>query len=607
MFKKAFHTKPQSQVRSSDRRRLRTELLAEFPGATEEAVQELVPVKEGKDGGEVSVSKFIAHSGEQGTLYSVDGQPILWKDLDDCIYPTVYTLWKIPGMLPTIVTHGPVLQKLFDGADLMLPGVVVPVEGFGNFQYGDLAAVTVRGSLIPMAVGTMATSSDAIKENGYAMRGKAIHVLHTFGDQLWAHGDKSEPPEFLEYGDTSGSWSEVSYDPSAATSPATELLQSVESLSTDDGASIGSPKAVVQKPTPQKEDTIAVSQSTTAEMDHVLEEALFTVLKSRLPDDPKILPMTSSLLYSSYILPSRPLGTHLDIKHSSYKKVGKFLKAMEKRGLMKLKERGGETILMSVNRQHPQILDFAAPPKVAGDGSPTKDVSASTNGTDGATHASRNAPNGKTPGGAVMSIIKLYKASAKQERLFEEIGRSKDTLYTAADVRETINEYATSKKLVDPKNPRLVRMDPYIVDAILNKDEYNTIDYLERDAIVTRLMQKMQPFHELRAPGLEPEFRKGSPKSIQIIVEQRQGRKSVTRLSGMEAFLINPEDLAGHLKIRCASSTSVTPLPAKANTTPFYEVMVQGSKVKEVCAVLEKEYGVPFTGGNSRFVEILRR
>lgn len=36
-------------------------------------------------------------------------------------------LWKIPNMLPTFYTYGPVSQKLITGADLMLPGIIIPV------------------------------------------------------------------------------------------------------------------------------------------------------------------------------------------------------------------------------------------------------------------------------------------------------------------------------------------------------------------------------------------------------------------------------------------------------------------------------------------------
>jgi translation initiation factor 2D len=52
--------------------------------------------------------------------------------------------------------------------------------------------------------------------------------------------------------------------------------------------------------------------------------------------------------------------------------------------------------------------------------------------------------------------------------------------------------------------------------------------------------------------------RKGKPPKINIVLEKRQGRKTVTRCWGLEAFFINPNELAEELRNTCASSTSVT-------------------------------------------------
>ena len=43
------------------------------------------------------------------------------------------------------------------------------------------------------------------------------------------------------------------------------------------------------------------------------------------------LPMDSGAFYSNCLLPCRPEGVVVDIKKSSYKKLGKFLAVMEAR------------------------------------------------------------------------------------------------------------------------------------------------------------------------------------------------------------------------------------------------------------------------------------
>lgn len=39
-------------------------------------------------------------------------------------YPTVYALWHLPDMVRAVNVHPPVSEFIFNGADLMLPGVV---------------------------------------------------------------------------------------------------------------------------------------------------------------------------------------------------------------------------------------------------------------------------------------------------------------------------------------------------------------------------------------------------------------------------------------------------------------------------------------------------
>ena len=46
----------------------------------------------------------------------------------------------------------------------------------------------------PLAVGRMAVHADELKEG---TKGKAVHILHTFGDSLWDMGSRIEPPEVI--------------------------------------------------------------------------------------------------------------------------------------------------------------------------------------------------------------------------------------------------------------------------------------------------------------------------------------------------------------------------------------------------------------------------
>ena len=85
---------------------------------------------------------------------------------DKIFFPTVYTLWKYPQLLPFLTTWTPVMQRIANGADLMLPGVITDEEkGMraycdGRLAKGDLVSINLHTNRAPVAVGTAWLSSE---------------------------------------------------------------------------------------------------------------------------------------------------------------------------------------------------------------------------------------------------------------------------------------------------------------------------------------------------------------------------------------------------------------------------------------------------------------
>jgi predicted ribosome-associated RNA-binding protein Tma20 len=80
-----------------------------------EDCQNLLPEK-----GNVTVTKLISKT----LVYSVDNIPYFFDALGrNDLYPTIFSLFKYPSMLRSIVIYEPVAEYLLNGADLMLPGV----------------------------------------------------------------------------------------------------------------------------------------------------------------------------------------------------------------------------------------------------------------------------------------------------------------------------------------------------------------------------------------------------------------------------------------------------------------------------------------------------
>uniref|UniRef100_A0A8C8Z2G3 Eukaryotic translation initiation factor 2D n=1 Tax=Prolemur simus TaxID=1328070 RepID=A0A8C8Z2G3_PROSS len=180
MFAKVFRVKSNTAIKGSDRRKLRADVAAAFPTLGTDQVSELVPGKE-----ELNIVKLYAHRGEAVTVYVSGGNPILFE-LEKNLYPTVYTLWSYPDLLPTFTTWPLVLEKLAGGADLMLPGLVVPPAGLPQVQKGDLCAIALVGNRAPVAIGVAAMSTAEMLTSG--LKGRGFSVLHTYQDHLCPEG-----------------------------------------------------------------------------------------------------------------------------------------------------------------------------------------------------------------------------------------------------------------------------------------------------------------------------------------------------------------------------------------------------------------------------------
>eukprot|EP00966_Prymnesium_polylepis_P055772 1289984-Prymnesium_polylepis.1 len=99
-------------------------------------------------------------------------------------------------MMPELVTHGPVSKFLIpkersSGADMMLPGVIVPDEGLGQFGVGQKRCIRVQGNAMPIGVGKMLVSDGDVTAKG--MKGKGMAVLHVYRDSLWTHAGRKIP------------------------------------------------------------------------------------------------------------------------------------------------------------------------------------------------------------------------------------------------------------------------------------------------------------------------------------------------------------------------------------------------------------------------------
>ncbi|CAH3156749.1 unnamed protein product [Pocillopora meandrina] len=590
MFHKPFRVKSNTAIRGSDRRKLRSDVSNAFPNLSQDKITEIIPNKE-----EISVMRVMTHSGQNVTVFCLSGEPIFFE-VEKKVFPTVYTLWKFPDLLLSFKTWPPVFEKLQGGADLMLPGVILPSEGLsavGRFERGTLCSVCLKGNRAPVAIGTTLVSSKDLLEDG--LRGKGVKIEHVYLDLLWAHGSKTQLPQLeeinaeAEIADVNDHMQELS-------------LNETEDINQKEVEETESSDSFAQKDN-EKEDDISVEESDGTDpvatsaanadsneveqeflesenetnsqdkllenMDDLLEYCFFCALLRMKKVE---LPVLTSTFFRSYLLPSRPEGKSLDIKKSSYKKLSKFLQCMQERGLISVQEASkGVDHITSITWDNPELKDFKA----------NAPVFESVNEKVSSTSSCSTEPP---------CIEELFSVSAALLPIFSEFGFRKNDVLNHAGVRTTMTNYVKAHNLVSNEDKRVVVLDPSLTKILLNKNE--NIEVLPWDRLFERVSSKMNNCHRITLPGQEPIVRKGKIESIEIKVEQRMGNKKVTLIRNLESYGIDPQEFAHNVQIKAASSTSVSQLPGK-HTTPGLQVLVQGNQVDILAKFLLDEYKIP--------------
>ncbi|KAF7329716.1 Eukaryotic translation initiation factor SUI1 family protein [Mycena kentingensis (nom. inval.)] len=562
MFKKPFSSlKTSSPLRGSERKKLKQRAISTFNLSAEDA-DALVP-----DG--ILSMKCTTHLDEQGVVYlSPDGDP-LWftvgRNTDDLV-PTIYTLWKRRNLIPFVSTPAPVIPVLVGGADLMIPGVVHLSPSLSEGQLVSVCQYTRAGNALspPLVVGRMALSGDQI-QSGRQEKGKAVYTLHTWKDHLWDMGSKGDMPESL---------------PMDTDAEPDSTIPDAPSPPTLDSLTVNDPVA---------------SPLTPADVSTLLHNALLQALSTDLPA--ASFPISSSVFYSTYILPCRPAYPELvlqreitdaevTIKTSSHKSLTAFLKAAEKAGLLTTKAPPkSDLVVTAVNATHPSVeahRKFAT----------VKDVE-----TTAAKKAAREEQKreAEAESGHWVVVRELWKPHVKSLALFEAAGGNTKTLYEATEVRSLLNAYITANALVNPREQAYINLDALLTDTIAAKGKKGKEiaapeEFMKREELTKRVLEQMQAWHEIIAPGKDAVTKKGALKPIQVVMKMRQGRRPSTLISGFEPFLVvSADDMAEDLRKICAGATSVAPCPGNA---PGHEVLVQGKQQKAVSDYL-LEKGVP--------------
>ncbi len=665
MFKKKPQIKNLSPLRSSDRRRLADQIIADYhvpvPSASAsdnanttaapQSFEQEAPIAPNLTSIRASLipesclsARFTTHAGANATLVSgtvyVGAHPgleerILWIQYgkDPKLYPTVYSCWQNPGLVPLLHTQDFVVEKLQTGADLMTPGLVGGPPWPEAAKQGAVVAVAGLGrESVPMCVGVCKVDISAL-ERVQGLKGAAVEGLHWVGDEIWSWSQTGSggraPPSRIEGWDEKTSeledgMNEVSLD---------DEDDEEDEMQEDGGVALGAPAPELrnghQAPNDQPRESSDSEgdeppdrEPTTAEIEEAFFEAfLYAVYKAKKNGSPPHFgidfPIQPSLLISHMVQPNlRVQNPHYTIKKTSWKNVKKFIKHLDKQVLVKSKDRnGGETVILDIDFNDQRFTSFT-PYRL-----PKPKPIVTENGSSAPSASSTEMSLNQT-----LQLLTLYRASSK---LVPDLVPSKTTYFTSHQISNFIKTYiANNSSLSDPSavtSKRFVRLDPFLANNILSSSNPSDTkplaageiarDYLQRRILDDShlciphwiLIRNPSPSFSSNAPDFDPsDFLSQNPSlkpklfpppRVHLILEKRTGTKTVTKISGLETFHINPNTFGPELARKCAGSASVG--QHVGGKPGMMEVVVQGDQRETVLREVGKR------GVKAEWVEVV--
>ncbi|CAF1402779.1 unnamed protein product [Adineta ricciae] len=572
MFRKDFKSKGNTQVKSSDRKKLRQQFQQTFPSIPDDILSLIIPLGKGED---FTSCKLLLSTGDDIFVYSTNKTPWFFvvEDIEnkkERILPTVYLLWKYPDLLSLkFHTHKHVFSKLMNGADLMLPGLILPPGGitlytFRHIKRDDLCAICLDDNRYPIGIGQTTMDGEDMYMSG--MKGRGIALIHLYQDALWNFGPRSEVPyekesRILFVTDQEAVETITDEQTAAAAATTTTIAEAsadIGALNINDEATTASiPEECCDHP---------------ESMDEILD-AIFFYLCQRKAKSYE-LPLLASHFYT--VMQDCVPGLTLDLKLSSHKKFGKFLQHQQQiHNLISLEEtKPGVLAIISFNLTKNEQLDHFRTPAWL-----KAYLAKASNATAAATEAEHPIVKYTFP-----TVTELWKSNS---RVNELLGCSTSTHYLRSDeIRQAARSYVIRNSLNEDKQ---VKLDAVLARIFKKLDPSTKL--IGWNELNTAVFDAMTPCTELLFSHLEQPIRmNGHIQPIELECIDRN-RKRQTFIRHLDVYQIDLNELCK--RIRQGASVSAVINEADESKRTGRVVMAQGNQISFVTRLLKDDFGIP--------------
>ena len=474
-------------------------------------------------------------------------EPIFWRERDGLFTPTVYGLWQVPRLLPRVIVIPNAVSFLAKGADLMAPGLSSS-ESLDGLLVGDVVAVVPLGM---QAIGVGRLAMDARQLEASGRKGKVVRMVHTVGDALWEAGSRRQPG-------ADPLWTHRAS--AAAEDDASSDEASSERSEAESGRSEGKGK--------ERAEETPSDPMCGYTMEELFKYVLVCCLR-RIKD--KELPMLVSTFTTQTLRAWRPPGTTLDVKQTSWKKMGAFFEAMHKEHLVRVKELSkGVASIVDINRRHDWFSDFR----------PDRRLPVGPNNVAPAA--------GATAAVQRIRVEELYAPLKHIRPIFRELGETRsEPLYSKASLQQFLTQACSARGLLDGNKVRVDALQQKVAGARAAGDGTVSMEEL----VECYMANGLKPTQAIIHPGDRVILKKGaSLEKMRISTARVRNNKLLTTLTGADVIGFDVEELARDFQKRFASSTTVTAAESK---TSKQAIDIQGDVVDRLVASLVKDYGVP--------------
>lgn len=552
MFVKPFKVKSNIQVKGSEVKKLKTRLMLQFQTLTENDLSALLPNK-----ASVQSVKVTTYAEQQVTIHTVDKRPMFFE-LEDKLYPSLYSLWIAPSFVPYFTTHAQVLPKLANGAHLMMPGVVKTgsdLKSFGRFQRDQIVAINLTSNSSAVGVGTLAKDSEDMYMSGG--HGVCVNMLHVFGDKLWAmEPTVTQQIPLCQPAVKAPKLNNEQDFPALGSQP----IKKVEAEAVQQHAENSNVAGESDTEAKSLEKALQISP------DEILKKMFLSGLKLHKKELLSSLPVQVGTFYPLYVLkqiqmnPAKPIT----IKETSYKKVSAFIKKMAEEGFIVVREESkGVEKIVSINYEHPELVSHI-PLKKESDGAKSEPSS----------HL------------MLTKMTELFVVNEATKKLFNSLGVSEGKSLDSTEIKNYVKDYVSRNKLINSPSKE-VTLDDVLVEICVGQRENDEPIIMSLEKIISITNSMMDNTFEMRSQS-GPVVKGGKKPLIQITTATRMGNKKVTLISNMEAYGINIAEFSKACKIGVQASTSIT----KVRGTSTNQFQIQGNHVRFIYNLLTDTYQV---------------